>query len=615
MRRPFFHSLLIVSAGLAMGLGTLSSCQWKKALKPSFLIVAVDRLGVNRSGCSGEKDDASRSGFAEICDESVRFTHAFTTSTMSAPAMGSILTGQYPYRSGLRHNGGGEFGTLSSLSETIPERALQLGYKTFFAAGSPPLLRRTGLHQGFEVFDDFIHPTGNRMHRPAREVVDLFMKWSDAEVRQEPMFAVLHMGDLQIPWQPMPDDSGRVRESTVRGQFEEIDESLAKLWAYLKRKKRWEQTTIVVVGLQGDSSEVRAGEIPALDLHSDTTHVTLLIKEGLREKTTEAGKPAYEWVPKSWSFDVNVSLADVGVTLLDWLESRDTKAVEIDEAKSLRSALKGPGEAVDEWRKQDRVIISESGWAKWQVDSALPIRAAIRKGPYLFINDTAPMIYNTLTDGFEVAPMPRKNHRTMELQNEFGTLVNGLGFRPFPGVDGSKQLEERWARSYFSRRLGARVTENSRMDEQRIELLAATSQTAKTWMELRSWERSEKGFPRPTICSQLVFSANSGLDLSSAIEAELARVCPFRGAKEIARWYRAKDGDERDRLFATILRVDQQRLSAVRIAEASLALGQIWEAGGSRRNELDGFEILLGQPEATRLRQQIMRRSRNQPEL
>lgn len=593
--------------------------------RPSFLVVAVDRLGVTRAGCSLEKDDATRSGLAEICDQGVRFTHAFTTSTLSAPAMGSILTGRYPYRSGLRHNGGGELGTLTSSIETVAERALQLNFRTLFVAGAAPLLRRTGLHQGFEVFDDAISPDHRRQHRPAREVVDIFTKWMDSLRTDDSFFAVLHLGDLLIPWQPMPDDSGRVRESTARGQLEEIDESLARLWAHLKEQKRWEQTTIVVVGLQGDSAEIRAGEVPALDLHSDTTHVALLIKEGLRDRRVSdrirdgqsraAGQPAYNWVPKTWSFDMNVSIADIGVTLFDWIEAREPSEFEGDDSISLRSALTGPGEAVKGLRRQDRLIVSESAWARWQVDPNLPIRAALRQGPYLFVYDSNPSIYNTLTDAFEVAPMPRRNSKTLELQAGFERIASQLGFRAFPGISAGHQLEERWARLFFSQRLGARVLPIAKIDEQRIEIRAEASRAAQTWLSLKRWQNGEIENPEPTACSQLVFSVNSNLDSSSAIEAELARMCPFRGAKEVARWYRSRDQDERNRLFEVIFRADQQRVASVRVAEASLALGQIWEVGDTRRKGLEGLEVLLGQPEALKLRQQITRRSRAQPEL
>jgi hypothetical protein len=536
---------------------------------------------------------------------------------MSAPAMASLLTGEYPYRLGLRHNGGGELGTLSSSFETVAERALRLKYRTMFVSGAPPLLRRTGLHQGFEVFDDAIHPTSRRLHRPAREVVDIFTRWVRADDRESPFFAVLHLGDLQVPWQPMPDDSGRIRESSVRGQLEEIDESLSRLWAFLKAEKLWEQTTIVVVGLQGDSEDLRLGEIPALDLHSDTTHIGLLIRERARHLGRQAntsGQPAYEWVPKPWAFDVNVSLADVGMSLVDWLEGgaagQDISTVPPDEARSLRSAIQEQGDAMERWRRQERLIVTESGWAKWRLDAEYPIRVALRRGPYLYIHDRTPTIYNTLTDAFEVSPMPRRNSRTLELRDEFSEIAGSLGFREFPRVTDDQILEDSWARSYFSRRLGSPVFTVSEVDQRRIEKLAETSMAVQTWRALQRWESGSR--VEPNHCSRLVFGSNQ---LSSTMEAELARACPFRGAREVARWYRTRNEEERDKLFEAIFRADQQRIAAVRVAEASLALGRIWESGSTRMRGLEGLEILLAQPQAARLRQQITRRSRTQPEL
>ena len=481
--RRFFNAAGVAVCLAGCFVSCLVSCQWTKSEKSSVLVVAVDRLGVSQGGCVSEKDDATRSGLAALCDDSVRFTHAFTTSTLSAPAMGSILTGRYPFRSGLRHNGGGELGTLSSSVETVAERALDLGFKTLFVAAAPPLLRRTGLHQGFELFDDALQPDSRRLNRPAREVVDIFTRWLNAQDQQTPFFAVLHMSDLLFPWQPMQDDSGRIRESTVRGQLDEIDESLARLWAYLRLKKRWEKTTIVLVGLQGDTIEPRAGEVPALDLHSETTHVALFIKEatsrnGSRGDIREASQPAYDWVPKAWSFDANVSLADLGVTLFDWIEGTGAIDLTVDEARSLRSALRGPGSDSDKWRQQDRLIVSESAWARWQVDEKLPIRAALRRGPMLYVHDTQPTIYNTLTDAFEVAPWPRRNDRTAELEAEFFDMATELGFRPFPGLSSAQQLEERWARNYFLQRLGARVPVATTSDEQRFEILAKNSPSA-----------------------------------------------------------------------------------------------------------------------------------------
>jgi hypothetical protein len=623
----------VLSAVLAVTCALVSGCSWKTTSPQSYLVIVVDRLGNDFNGCRSESDDAAGSGLAELCKESVRFTHAFTTSTLSAAAAGSILTGQYPYGSGLRHNGRGELGTLSASVETVAERALEKGFRTLFVAGGAPLLRRTGLHQGFEIFDDSLQPSAIRMHRPAREVAEIFMKWIEGRLRTDdrsrnslvtdPFFALLHLADLQIPWGPSPDDSGRVRESTVRGQLQEIDETLLRLWAYLRREKLWDKTTIVLVGLQGDSADVRASEIPALDLHSEMTHVTLLIKEGMRSpsSTSAPGQPDYKWSPKSWSFDVNVSLADVGATLMTWIDPKFTDVLGGEHGSSLAEALKGPGDSVEQWRSLDRLIVSESAWARWQLDQQLPIRVAIRRGPHLYIHDqtaSTSSIYHTLTDAFEVSPLPKRNKRTAELEQEFGDIANRLGFQKFPGVTAQQVLEERWARAYFSARLGARAGERSphisESDQQMLEAYSESSPAAKAWIELQNWDKGVAS-PLPTVCSQMVFSASPAPMLSSIFEVELARVCPFRGAKEVAKWVRLPEGIERARALDAIVRIDQQRISGIRIAEASHALGRIWETGSVRRKEIEGMEQLLSQPEAIRLRQQIMRRLRGQPEL
>jgi len=116
MRCPDLHLIFVwLFAGILLG---QAGCTSKSPTRPSYLIVAVDRLGVGFNVCPSESDDATGSGFGEICREGVRFTHAFTTSTLSAPAMGSILTGHYPYRNGLRHNGPSD--SRTTLSSVTP---------------------------------------------------------------------------------------------------------------------------------------------------------------------------------------------------------------------------------------------------------------------------------------------------------------------------------------------------------------------------------------------------------------------------------------------------------------------------------------------------------------
>lgn len=566
------------------------------------MVIVIDRLGVDSVTCSSEAP-----GFLKLCDESLRFTHSYTTSTLSAPAMGSILTGQYPYETGLHHNGGGELGVMSSSVESVAEIALREGFRTAFFAGSAPLLRRTGLHQGFEMFDDSITTDNVRLHRPAHEVVDLFLQWQ-AQIQKSnasaPFFAVLHFGDLQFPWAPTLDESGRPRENTVKAQIDEIDSALTKLWSVLEQRKQWDRTTITLAGLQGDSVDRREDEIPALDLHSQMSHVALMVKEGR--------KAQYQWTPKSWTFDANVSLADLGATLVYWVTGIDRSN---ESVRSFHALLKGPGEESELWRKDERFLPTESAWAKWVLGDIYPIRSSLRKGPYLFINDERPMIYNTLTDAYEMAPLPSRSEKTVALRREFQTHANELGFRPFPNVPTFEVRKELWAREFFSKRLGARAVIQSSLRDRLLDYeQAATDSLLNFWFFLESWSAGGIAVPRNP-CIDVVFSA-AGSESSVVLDSAIAKQCAFRGAREIAKWFRLRNSSdtEKERVFETIVRIDRQRLSAVRVAEANLALGRIWESGSTRLTQLEGIEALLAQPEALRLQQQITRRSRSSAE-
>src|SRR5690606_23654454 len=87
--------------------------------RKSVLVIAVDELTFMDITC--RQDDAEKSGFQLFCNESVRFTHAFTPSTLAVPALSSVLTGLYPLQHKVRHNGGPG---LAAEFETVAEMAL-----------------------------------------------------------------------------------------------------------------------------------------------------------------------------------------------------------------------------------------------------------------------------------------------------------------------------------------------------------------------------------------------------------------------------------------------------------------------------------------------------------
>ena len=390
--------------GLLLILGLcLSGCSFRADPKPSVLIIAVEGLGFDSVSCDAP-------GFQTLCSESVRFTHAFTPSTMTQATLASILTGRYPYEHGVASNGT-DF--LSAKFETVPEVAVQKGYRTALFSGGPPVWRKSGLAQGFEIFDDFFMIHYHRLYRPAYETVERFIEWLDSEVEENAFFATLFWADLQFPDATTKNEFGEIRERSYQGQVRELGESLQFLIQNLKKLKRWDNTFVILVGTNGHLARPRDLETESMSLLSSNTQVALFIKPA--RKPRDAGV--------EWKIDRNVTLADLAPTLLDILGSTKQK-VEDDELQvvSLKGVLYRP--YVD-WNPE-RPLLTETAWPLWRNWGST--RWSLRIDPYLFIYDTQPQLYNTLTDRMELMPSPKQDSQGRAMIGRFTNEMQKLGF-------------------------------------------------------------------------------------------------------------------------------------------------------------------------------------------
>ena len=352
-------------AGLFAAL--LSGCHLTQKSAPSVIVLAVDNLGVNQINCNQDthatgmdsNSRSPRSGFAQMCQESVRFTHAFTTSPLAGPATASLLTGQYPLQHGLRDNRN----FLSSRILSVAEVAQKKGVATSFFSGGAPILRKLNLQQGFETFDDNFVPTSTLLFRPFRRTEKIFENWLK-EIGRQPFLSIFYLPDLNFSFSPTVNSLGQVRELNFESQLEEIDESLFSLIETLKKNKAWDSTMIILVGLNGPQSS-NEGELAATDLFSERTQVSLLIKP--------AQKPRDQGM--NWGFDQNVNLADVGATLMEIYGGEALSSLTSLPVFGLQDILKNPsGNSVGE-PKWDRPLLIESGWAEIsQIRSAETIK-------------------------------------------------------------------------------------------------------------------------------------------------------------------------------------------------------------------------------------------------
>jgi Sulfatase len=152
----------------------ISCTPWKAAPQPSTLVIMIESLGFNSFSCGETTGTSEEVLFEGFCRESVRFTHAYAPSPMSQPTIASIMTGLYPIEHGVRHNGAL---SLSTQYQTVGEAAKAKGFRTSFFSGGPPIFRRSGFNQGFDLFDDNVPVNMKQIYRPASQVSQLFLNW------------------------------------------------------------------------------------------------------------------------------------------------------------------------------------------------------------------------------------------------------------------------------------------------------------------------------------------------------------------------------------------------------------------------------------------------------
>lgn len=382
----------------------LGSC--KKSSQPNYIVIATENLNSKAINCHESDIFSKRSGFEILCSEFYRFTQTYTTSVQSLPAFTSLLTGLYPYSHNVRYN---SHNSLTAEFKTFPELANNLGYKTFFVSGSPPFFRKAGIGQGFEIFDDNIAPEMGS--RTFKEVLALNLEYiKDSDPKS--FLSVVQLGDLKYTFKETQNDLGEARSLSYESQLESFDESLYYFFQELKKQDLWDNTKIILVGLNGHvHADFDHDEDPAtINLNSANSQVAFFFKD------TKDNKINF----KPNSIGTVLSLKDIGQMLFNTFkgpEGHDTNFARFNEAE------------IEEQKKLNyELIVIESGWPKWQ--QLGNIRSAVLDNSYLFINDKTPKLFNKLTDNLELSPQPI-NGSTRNQLNDYLAVLQSKNFVPF----------------------------------------------------------------------------------------------------------------------------------------------------------------------------------------
>lgn len=242
--------------------GGVSGPAPERGQRPDVVLVVLDTLRADALSFYGADREVAPF-LASIAREGTLFERAWSTSTWTAPATASVLTGCYPDRHGvtrgfLAHFRESDEGHLdkaeverlqllgiSSGAPTLAQRFGQLGYETLGLTANINIGDEMEFDRGFDRFE--------RHHgEAAKELRDRLMALLDEQEGDRPTFLYLHFNDVHEPYHlrpryftPPSGDGDEVERAYAQylSEVGYVDSFLGRLFGELG----WAEDTLVAV--------------------------------------------------------------------------------------------------------------------------------------------------------------------------------------------------------------------------------------------------------------------------------------------------------------------------------------------------------------------------------
>jgi arylsulfatase A-like enzyme len=354
--------VLASALGLVLALavtGVVARERARSPRRPDIVMIAIDTLRSDHLHCFGN-DWIRTPNLDALARDGVRFSRCYATAPWTLPSFASIFTGLTP-----SHHGavGGGSEVLDDRFTTLAEHLDGAGYRTYGYATVKWLTPPFGLAQGFNFELPVKAPAGLEggplVTAQGRATFDLprdkplftFLHYFDAHApyAPPPPFArMYYQGDERAPGAPVLDflrSSANAAPNRTSGIYDWLagvtdlqfpareyaagvsyaDDHVGRIVAELKRRRRYDDTLIIVVADHGE----HLGEHDLWFTHAlpyqETLHVPLLVK-------LPRGHAAGRLV------DTPVSTLDLLPTVLDWI---GLPAAPQGDGRSLRDLVEG----------------------------------------------------------------------------------------------------------------------------------------------------------------------------------------------------------------------------------------------------------------------------------
>ncbi len=225
------------ACGWALGalLALTLACGAEPPQPPDVVLVSVDTLRADRVWPVARSREIAPF-LASIAESGVSFRRAYSTTSWTAPAVASLLSGTYPSRHGVEHGAfwrGGILGQemLPEGLPLLPELLRERGYRTFGITANGHLAEEFGFARGFDRY----RCVG---FSDAHALVAVLSGWLPEIRSARPYFLWLHLLDPHAPYTRREPYFGERRSGAAAGPGLEALEGVARAGEYARRGVR-----------------------------------------------------------------------------------------------------------------------------------------------------------------------------------------------------------------------------------------------------------------------------------------------------------------------------------------------------------------------------------------
>lgn len=438
--------------------------------QPNLLLVVIDTLRADHVGAYGYPRPTTPA-IDRLAAEGTLFEHAFSTSSWTKPAVGSLFTSRLPSE----HGATSFQQRLRADLPTLAESLAAAGYRTMGVTGNfVHVARHTGMARGFEIWRRISEPTedpsdtlwtqerrGDReikLRAPRAPEVNRAVLGLLPAPDDRPLFLYVHYMDPHSSYRPAePERSRFVRNPAVhaaappatsdyltdlaRGvvhasaaerrrlvdlydaEIATVDAALEELVAALGARGYGDPLLVVVVADHGEEFGEHGSWFHGIQLHAESVAVPLVIWDS-------RGRPAA--ARRSDAVDLldvpTTLLAAAGVPRPDGMVGRDLRAPTLEERLLVAELDPDPALKEQAFEREQRVAVTGWPWKliRTQSDRLLWYRLDEDPGERSVLSAGAPELVERAERNLAARPAPPGS--VAPLDPEQADALRGLGY-------------------------------------------------------------------------------------------------------------------------------------------------------------------------------------------